>query len=124
MSASRLLHASLLGVPFVVVVPAARAAEWAPAVEIQKPVSYRCAGGGRLEVRYGRLSDGSLSFARLQPPGHQPLTLPQLASGSGARYSDEQRWQWWSKGQEGFLQRRDNNGQWRTVLEGCRSVKP
>jgi membrane-bound inhibitor of C-type lysozyme len=98
--------------------------ERAPAVEMRKPVSYRCDGGGRLEVRYGRLGDGSLSFARLQPPGDSPLTLPQLVSGSGTRYSDEQRWQWWSKGEEGFLQRRDNDGQWRTVLQGCRSMKP
>jgi membrane-bound inhibitor of C-type lysozyme len=93
-------------------------------VELTAPVTYRCAEGRQLVVRYGRLSDGSLSFARLQPPGDQPLTLPQLVSGSGARYSDEQRWQWWSKGQEGFLQWRDDDRQWRTVLEGCRSVKP
>lgn len=100
------------------------AAERGPGVEMQEPVSYRCTEGARLEVRYGRLSDGSLSFARLQPPGDRPLTLPQLVSGSGARYSDEQRWQWWSKGKEGFLQRREDNGQWRAVLKGCRSMKP
>jgi membrane-bound inhibitor of C-type lysozyme len=90
-------------------------------VELGKPLRYRCAGGSTLMVRYGRLSDDSLSFARLQPPGEQPLTLPQLVSGSGVRYSTEQMWQWWTKGQEGFLQRRDGQGEWRTVLEGCRN---
>lgn len=90
-------------------------------VELGKPVSYRCSDARQLVVRYGRLSDGSLSFARLQPPGEQLLTLPQLVSGSGARYSDEQLWQWWSKGQEGFLQRRDEEGEWQTVLKDCRS---
>lgn len=90
-------------------------------MELGKAMHYRCAGGSQLVVRYGRLSDDSLSFARLQPPGEQPLTLPQLVSGSGVRYSNEQLWQWWTKGQGGFLQRRDPQGEWRTVLENCRS---
>jgi membrane-bound inhibitor of C-type lysozyme len=102
--------------------PAAVGARWVPlAVELGEPIRYRCAGGRQLEVRYGRLSDGSLSFARLQPPGDQPHTLPQLVSGSGTRYTDEQRWQWWSKGQEGVLQRRDGQGQWQTVLDQCQA---
>lgn len=89
--------------------------------ELGAPVSYRCAGGQLLTVRYGRLSDGSLAFARLQPPGGPLLTLPQLVSASGARYSDERLWQWWSKGSGGFLQQRDDQGRWQTLLEGCQS---
>ena len=92
------------------------------AAELGEPVTYRCAGGRQLVVRYGRLSDGSLSFVRLQPPGDRLLTLPQLVSGSGTRYTDEQRWQWWSKGQEGFLERRDAQGRWQTVLDRCQSA--
>lgn len=90
-------------------------------VELGAPIPYRCAEGRTLAVRYGRLSDGSLSFARLSPPGDRSLTLPRLASGSGARYSDEANWQWWTKGPEGFLERRDDRGEWRTVLTGCRT---
>ncbi|SBO43277.1 MliC family protein [Cyanobium sp. NIES-981] len=88
-------------------------------VELGEPVLYRCSGARELAVRYGRLSDDSLAFVRLQPPGGQLLTLPQLVSGSGARYSSGQLWQWWSKGEEGFLQRLDDQGDWQTVLEGC-----
>ncbi|EDY39296.1 conserved hypothetical protein [Cyanobium sp. PCC 7001] len=90
-------------------------------VELREPVRYRCDGGTELVVTYGQLSDGSLSFARLQPPGETLLTLPQLVSGSGARYSTEQLWQWWSKGEEGFLERRDEQGEWTTELGGCLS---
>lgn len=88
-------------------------------VELGEPVTYRCTSGRQLVVRYGRLSDGSLSFARLQPPGDEPLTLPQLVAGSGVRFSDEQKWQWWTKGEGGFLQRRDEKGKWKTVLAHC-----
>lgn len=90
-------------------------------VELGAPIPYRCAGGQALTLRYGRLSDGSLAFVRLQPPGGPLLTLPQLVSASGARYSDERQWQWWSKGSGGFLQRRDDQGRWQILLEGCQS---
>jgi membrane-bound inhibitor of C-type lysozyme len=63
-------------------------------VERGAPVSYRCAGCRRRVVRQGRRSEGSLSCARLRLPGDRSLTLPQLGSGSGARYSDERQWQW------------------------------
>jgi membrane-bound inhibitor of C-type lysozyme len=92
-----------------------------PTVELGDPVPYRCAGGRQLVVRYGRLSDGSLSFARLLLPGDRRLTLPRLVSGSGSRYSDEASWQWWSKGSGGVLEQRDEEGGWRTVFDQCRS---
>jgi membrane-bound inhibitor of C-type lysozyme len=95
------------------------AAEGPLTAELGEPVAYRCSDGRQLVVRYGRLSDGSLAFVRLRPPGAGQLTLPRLVSGSGVRYSDEQEWQWWSKGKEGFLQRRDARGEWRTLLQRC-----
>jgi membrane-bound inhibitor of C-type lysozyme len=101
--------------------PAVHPAAAPLAVELGAPISYSCGGGQPLTVRYGRLSDGSLAFARLQPPGSPLLTLPQLLSASGARYSDERLWQWWSKGSGGVLQRRDDQGRWQTLLEGCQS---
>jgi membrane-bound inhibitor of C-type lysozyme len=90
-------------------------------VELRETVRYSCEGGAELVVTYGQLSDSSLAFARLQPPGETLITLPQLVSGSGARYSTEQLWQWWSQGEEGFLQRRNEQGGWNTVLAGCLS---
>ncbi len=92
-----------------------------PQLEWGEPFLYHCAGGGKLGVRYGRLSDGSLSLARLDLPDHRTVTLPQLVAGSGARYSNDLRWQWWSKGSSGFLERRDHQGQWQKFLDQCRS---
>lgn len=88
-------------------------------VELGEPIPYRCAGGSQLVVRYGRLSDDSLSFVRLFLPGDRRVTLPQLVSASGARYSDDRQWQWWSKGSTGFLEQRDGQGQWQKLFEQC-----
>jgi membrane-bound inhibitor of C-type lysozyme len=50
--------------------------------------AYACSDGSVLSVHYYALSDGSLRFARLRLQNGTELTLPQLISGSGARYSD------------------------------------
>ena len=90
-----------------------------PVVELEAPIAYRCDGGSQLLVRYGRLSDGSLSFARLLLPGGRIATLPQLVSASGSRYSDDQQWQWWSKGSGGFLEERNGGGAWQKHFRRC-----
>lgn len=82
-------------------------------------VHYTCAGGNHVVARYSGLSDGSLNFVRLTLPNGQQITLPQVASGSGARFSADQDVTWWSKGTGGFLQRRDANGQWQISLDSC-----
>ena len=58
-------------------------------------------------------------LVRLRLPDGQQLTLPRVASGSGARYSADQQHTWWSKGQGGFLQERDRQGDWRITLNAC-----
>lgn len=60
-----------------------------PSVEGGATFAYTCNDGSVLAVRYYALSDGSLRFARLRMQDGTELTLPQLASGSGARYSDD-----------------------------------
>ena len=85
----------------------------------ESTVHYSCAGGKQIVARYGGLSDGSLNFVRLTLPKGEQITLPQVASGSGARFSVDQDVTWWSKGTGGFLQRRDANGQWQTSLDSC-----
>ena len=80
---------------------------------------YRCGGGEIIEANYGSLSDRSLSFVRLRLPQGRVLTLPQVASGSGARYSADHAFTWWSKGNSGFLQERDDEGEWRITLDAC-----
>lgn len=82
-------------------------------------VQYICAKGERLVAQYSGLSDGSLKFVRLTLPSGQHVTLPQVASGSGARFSADQDVTWWTKGSGGFLQRRDANGQWQISLDSC-----
>ena len=84
-----------------------------------KTIRYRCSRGETLQVQHYRLSDDTLSFVRLRLPDGQPLTLPRVASGSGARYSADQQHSWWSKGNGGFLQERDGQGHWRITLKDC-----
>ena len=50
-------------------------------------VSYRCSGGEVLEATYYELRDRSLAFVRLRLLDGRQLTLPQIASASGARFS-------------------------------------
>jgi len=113
----------LLSGPFSVTVQAETApprfASTPPVVELEGPIAYRCDGGSQLMVRYGRLSDGSLSFVRLFLPGERTVTLPQLVSASGTRYSDDRQWQWWSKGSGGFLEVREGEGQWQKRFKQC-----
>ena len=82
-------------------------------------IRYRCGGGQIIEAQYGSLSDQSLSFVRLRLPDGRRLTLPQVASGSGARYSADHNFTWWSKGNGGFLQERADDGEWRITLDAC-----
>lgn len=85
----------------------------------ESTVHYRCAGGQQVVARYAGLSDGSLNFVRLTLPKGQQITLPQVASGSGARFSADQDVTWWTKRTGGFLQRRDAKGQWQISLDSC-----
>jgi membrane-bound inhibitor of C-type lysozyme len=87
-------------------------------------VVYRCAGGRELVASYFSLSDRSLDFVRLRLPEGQRSTLPRLVAASGVRYSDEARFQWWTKGAGGFLQERSADGRWRMALRDCRSLLP
>jgi len=74
-----------------------------PAVVARQQLTYHCAEGHHVVATYYGLADGSLDFVKLELPGDARVTLPRLVSGSGVRYSDEARFQWWSKGQAGFL---------------------
>ena len=79
-------------------------------------------GGERLEATYYELRDRSLAFVRLRLPDGRQLTLPQIASASGARFSADRELTWWIKGNSGFLQQRDSEGEWRVTLKDCDSV--
>jgi membrane-bound inhibitor of C-type lysozyme len=63
-------------------------------------VSYFCADGRRLAVTY--VNDLEPGSARVVVAGNA-YVLPQVVSGSGARYSDG-KITWWNKGREGTLE--------------------
>ena len=93
-----------------------------PRLQQRASMSYRCSGGERLETTYYELRDRSLAFVRLRLPDGRQLTLPQIALASGARFSADRELTWWIKGNSGFLQQRDSEGEWRVTLKDCDSV--
>ena len=87
-----------------------------------EPVLYDCGGGRRITARYYSLSDGSLAFVKLILPDGTLITLPNLGSASGARYSDDMHYVWWTKGEGAFLEERDESGEWKSVYPDCRQL--
>jgi membrane-bound inhibitor of C-type lysozyme len=70
--------------------------------------SYYCADGATIEAAYINMDSG-LSLAVLHVDDDM-LVMENVVSASGARYAtadqdDEDRFVWWTKGDEGFLQR-------------------
>ena len=80
-----------------------------------EPVDYRCGNGDRIVARYYTLSDSSLNFVKVLMPDDDEYTLPQVLSGSGARYTDEMELIWWIKGDFASVEMRDDNGDWETI---------
>ena len=93
-----------------------------PKLQRGSSVSYLCSGGELLDATYYELRDRSLAFVRLRLPDGRELTLPQIASASGARFSADRDLTWWIKGNRGFLQQRDAQGEWRVTLKDCDST--
>lgn len=83
------------------------------------PVDYRCGNGDRIVARYYTLSDSSLNFVKVLMPDNEEYTLPQVLSGSGARYTDDRMLTWWIKGDSASVEMRDDNGDWQTIYENC-----
>jgi len=87
-----------------------------------EPISYLCEGGEEIVARYYSLSDKSLHFVKVKMPDGQEFTLPNAVSASGARYTDERLWVWWTKGESGFAETRNDAGEWYTIYENCNQV--
>jgi len=79
-----------------------------------REVTYQRTDGESITVAYYTLSDNSLNFVKLHFSDGRELTLPQVVSASGARYTDERDWEWWIKGESAMLRTRDGYGQWQT----------
>ena len=91
-------------------------------VEGGELITYRCEGGEQITARYYSLSDKSLHFVKLVLPDGQEQTLPNAMSASGARYTDDRLWVWWTKGETGFAETRDQNGTWVVKYQNCEQV--
>jgi len=87
------------------------------------PVDYNCGNGDRIVARYYTLSDSSLHFVKVLMPDSLEYTLPQVLSGSGARYTDDRMLTWWIKGDSASVEMRDDNGDWQTIYENCGVVR-
>ncbi len=86
-----------------------------------EPLIYLCDNGDRLVARYYVLSDESLRFVKILFPDGTEYTLPQVLSGSGARYTDDVELLWWVKGDDAYVEMRDGEGNWRPLYKECRA---
>ncbi len=77
-----------------------------------KRVVYEGENAGRFVATYYSLSDDSLNFVKVTMPDGEQYTLPQVVSGSGARYTLDRELVWWVKGDSVLVQTRDENGEW------------
>jgi len=86
-------------------------------------VTYACEDGQQILARYYSLSDGSLHFVKVTMPDGNEYTLPNAMSASGARYTDDREFVWWTKGDTGFVEVRREDGDWETKHQECREVR-
>ena len=87
-----------------------------------EPVVYSCGKGETITARYYSLSDKSLDFVKVTLPDGKVYTLPAVLSASGVRYTDDFELVWWTKGDTAFAEKRQENGEWKTLYEECRMV--
>jgi len=116
----------LLACALLVAMPpqgASHAAETALSVVGGEPMIYLCDNGDRIVVRYYTLSDESLRFVKVLFPDGTEYTLPQVLSASGARYTDDIELLWWVKGDDAYVEKRNEAGEWKQLYTEC-SFKP
>jgi len=114
-----LLTATLIGV--LVLYAFASAGEKSLSVIGGEPLVYECDNGDEVVARYYMLSDESLRFVKLLFPDGTEYTLPQVLSASGARYTDDIELLWWIKGDDAYVEKRDETGEWRPLYSECRA---
>lgn len=81
--------------------------------------TYNCESGAKITAEYYSLSDNSLHFVKIRMPDGKEYTLPQVVSGSGARYTDEREVEWWIKGDSAMIKRHMANGDWVDIYHKC-----
>ncbi len=87
-----------------------------------EPVVYSCGTGETITARYYSLSDDSLNFVKVTLPDGKVYTLPAVMSASGVRYTDDFELVWWTKGDTAFVEKRQEDGEWKILYQECRIV--
>ncbi len=80
-------------------------------VVISKPMTFLSQDKKTFSVRYGELSDNSLSFIKITLPDGIEKTLARVVSASGVRYLDERQLEWWEHQGSVCLSKRDEETQ-------------
>ena len=91
-------------------------------VNVEVVVYYESQDEKKFTARYGSLSDGSLGFVRIRMPNGREYTLPQIVSGSGARYTDDREIVWWEHRGTVRVDVRGAGGEWVTKYSGLKVV--
>ena len=80
---------------------------------------YQCENGNQVTTNHYSLSDDSFQFVRIIDPDGKEHFLPHVYSGSGAKYTDNYRVVWWTKGNLGHVSTRQENGDWQITHREC-----
>ena len=80
---------------------------------------YQCENGDQVTANYYSLSDDRFRFVRIIDPDGKEHFLPHVFSGSGEKYTDNFRVVWWTKGKSGYVQTRQENGDWQITHREC-----
>jgi|MDSY01.2.fsa_nt_gb membrane-bound inhibitor of C-type lysozyme len=80
-------------------------------VSVSEPIIYLSQSEQIFSIKYGELSDNSLSFIKITLPEGIEKTLPRGFSASGARYLDERELDWWEHQGNVCLSKRDEKTQ-------------
>ena len=83
-----------------------------PRLKVSKAtlVNYQCDNNTKMSVRYYNISDNSLGFVKFKLKGEN-YTLPNVVSGSGARYTDLHQVEWHEKNDTATMNEDINDSQ-------------
>ncbi|OJF75855.1 MAG: hypothetical protein BKP49_10375 [Treponema sp. CETP13] len=73
-------------------------------------IMYRTENKENLIAKYYNSSDNTENYVVLILPNDEEITLTEVISASGARYSDGAKYEWWTKGPQGILKTTPKKG--------------
>ena len=73
-------------------------------------ILYRTENKENLRAKYYSSADNKENYVLLILPNDDEITLTEVVSASGARYSDGDKYEWWTKGPQGILKTTPKKG--------------